>query len=173
MKRNIFWSILTVFLILSVTLMVGCCTTQTGEDPVGAAFDRHETALHLAVNVGVGQLLTAHPEWAIPAAEVADAVAVELETEGLVSLERLQQEVTARIDWDGLPPAEQSLILSVVDTAAEAISRRLDESGLTDPNERKIRVAKVLRWISETARARSGTAATKNAARGQSYQVLT
>ncbi|MGE4544217.1 MAG: hypothetical protein AB7D06_08910 [Pedobacter sp.] len=163
---------LALILLFALTmLVVGCCTSPTA-DPVGAAFDRHETGLHLAVNVGVGQLLTAHPEWALPAAQIAEAVAVELETEGLVSLERLQQEVTDRIDWEGLPPAEQSLILSVVDTAAEAISRRLDESGLTDPNERKIRVAKVLRWISETARARSGTAAVKNAARGKSYQVL-
>ena len=151
------WSILIVLLIMAVTLMVGCCSTSPEGDPVGAAFDRHETGLRLAVNIGVGQLLTAHPEWAVPAAQIADAVAMELETEGLVSLDNLQKEVASRIQWDRLPPADRSLIFSVVDTAADAIAKRLNDSGIVDPNERKIRVAKVLHWISEAARARSGT----------------
>jgi len=153
-------------------LVVGCCTTPPANDPVGAAFDRHEPALRLAVNIAVGQWLTAHPAWAVPAARIAETVAAELETQGLASLASLQQQVSAHIDWDAMPPAEHSLIVSVIDTAAQAITQRLDAAGLTDPNERKIRAAKVLRWIAETARVRSGSAAAKNAARGPRYQVL-
>jgi hypothetical protein len=146
-----------VLVLLAAAMLVGCCTTNPGEDPIGAAFNRNESIIRLAVNVGVGQVLTAHPEWAAPAAEIADAVAVELESEGLVSLDRLQTEVTGRIHWDRLDAAEQSLILSVVDSAADAIARRLDDSGIVDPSERKVRVAKILHWIAEAARARSGT----------------
>lgn len=130
-------------LVLPGLLLTGCGRFGDG----GEAFAKNELVLKLAVTAATDRLLVQHPDWAAPTVEITAAVAEELETEGLVSLDRLRHSVVSRLNWDKLLPSERLLIVTVVDTAAEAIAVRLEETGLADPTAAKIRVAQVLGWV--------------------------
>ena len=139
--------VLMFALVLPGLLLTGCGRFGDG----GEAFAKNELVLKLAVTAATDRLLVQHPEWAAPAVEITAAVAEELQTEGLVSLDRLRESVISRLHWDKLLPSERLLIVTVVDTAAEAIAVRLEETGMADPTAAKIRAAQVLGWVQVAA----------------------
>lgn len=141
-----------------ITLLVACLLTTlifVGGCSVMKAFEKHDVALELVVRATSSRLLTANPEWALPAKLITASALKMLDDDPLTSLDALEQAVVQRIDWGKLTPEEQTLLQVLIAGVRRDLEEHFRQKGISNPGAASVRAGQILQWINETAALRT------------------
>lgn len=143
---------LKIIPLLILTLALTACYSADRADRL----DHCAVGLELVVRAAAGRALDLHPEWIEPTRRITGAALADLAGEQTITVAALEQSVVARIAWDKLSPEEQALAHTLIGTVCEALHNHLARSGIEAPDAVKVRLARVLKWINQTAELRGG-----------------
>lgn len=127
-------------------LVSGCALVKVAEE--------RPVLTELAVRIAAGRVLEARPGWTEQARDISASALRALDESEQVDLAALESAVLARIPWDNLMVEEQELVTVLIRAVRSEIESELARSGVTAPDQVKVRVAAVLGWIYQVADAR-------------------
>ncbi len=133
-------------LLLSLTLMLGgCAGLSTGNKSID----------ELVVRAATARVLHDHPTWIAETVRITDNALERIDGKQIISLDRLEQEVIADIDWESLLPEEQAIVQTLLTAVRQGLEDHLAASGVTDPAAHLVPVRQVVVWINSTAALRN------------------
>ena len=134
------------FIIAMAFVLVSCATMTKGE---------RDLAKELIVKAATARVLAEKPQWKDDTVRITGVALTFMVTETEVTVERLEEFVIEQIKWDDLTLEEKAMIVMLMATVREDLQRYIKERG-GDQSELRVRVAEVLGWINQTARAAPG-----------------
>jgi hypothetical protein len=105
----------------------------------------------LVVRATTARTLSEHPDWAEKTFLITKEAIKMINTDKNVTVGGLKEFVIAEIEWDGLLPEEQALLVVLIDRSAENLGIKFAEQEVGSSQEKLIPVREFLVWINETA----------------------
>lgn len=129
-----------------VFLLLSGCSTNPPLRPALSEF---------SVRVGMGRMLTVHPEWIGPTMEITRIMIGSVPEGVMVPIEELETYVLTQTPWRNYYPNQSQILATTMVQIADVLTSTLAEQGVKNPERTPISVADILNWAYQAAEIRS------------------